>query len=208
MIDRGTTDMLDRDWFARSSTEVAPELLNKRFTVGPCSGRIVEVEAYAGESDPASHGCRGITPRTEVMFGPAGFLYVYFTYGMHWCANVVTDQDGECGAVLIRAIEPLAGIDEMRTRRTSSARRSLIADRDLCNGPAKLCQAFGVDGAFDGTDLLAAGAQVRIEDDGVDSPGAPGVSGRIGLSVATELPWRWFVADSPHVSKGRTGPRR
>lgn len=200
--------LLQREWFGARSVEVAPQLLNKALVVGACAGRIVEVEAYAGADDPGSHGFRGVTPRTKVMFGPSGYLYVYFTYGMHWCANVVTGADGECSAVLIRAVEPIEGIDAMRERRTVAPRKHPLAERDLCNGPAKLCQAFGIDGDLDGVDLCVADSPVAIVDDGVEPPANPGVSGRIGLSAGTELPWRWFVDGNRHVSRGRTGPRR
>ncbi len=130
--------------------DVGPWLLNKVLAKGDRAGRIVEVEAYKGSVDPASHAYRGKTVRTAVMFGPPGFLYVYFTYGMHWCANVVTGPEGEASALLIRALAPLRGVDEMRLSRVAARR-----DRDLCNGPAKLCQALGITGAESGTDLLA-----------------------------------------------------
>ncbi len=191
---------LPRQFYDRDPLEVAPELLGKILAVGDRSGRIVEVEAYRGPDDPGSHGHRGITPRTEVMFGPPGHLYVYFTYGMHWCANVVCAPAGTCGAVLIRALEPLSGLDEMR-----AARRGARRDRDLCNGPAKLCQALGIDGSLNGTDLAAAGSSVTLSDDGWD-PGPIGRSRRVGLSPGRgeDLPWRFYLTGDGHVS----GPAR
>ena len=131
--------IVDRDFFARDPLELAPDLLGK-LLVGPCGrGRIVEVEAYRGEEDPASHAFRGPTPRNRVMFGPAGHLYVYRSYGMHWCANVVASHPDRAGAVLIRALQPVGPIDEM-SRRRPAARRP----EDLANGPGKLCAALGI----------------------------------------------------------------
>jgi DNA-3-methyladenine glycosylase len=177
---------------------VAPWLLNKVLVRGERAGRIVEVEAYHGANDAASHAYRGRTPRTAVMFGPAGFLYVYFTYGMHWCANVVCGPDGEAAAALIRALEPLEGMAQMRT-----ARPAARSDRDLCNGPAKLCQALGITGADNGTDLLApSGAAVMLLDDGTPPPKRPGRGRRIGIREAADKRWRFWVPDNPFVSKG------
>jgi DNA-3-methyladenine glycosylase len=182
---------------------VAPLLLNKLLAHGDTVGRIVEVEAYAGFEDPASHAYRGETPRTEVMFGPAGHLYVYFTYGMHWCANVVCGVDGTASAVLVRAVAPVDGVEVMRTRRLAARR-----DRDLTNGPAKVCQALGIDGDQNGADLVTGAGGVRLLDDGTPPPAHPGVSPRIGISVGTEHEWRWFVAGDPYVSSARgTRPR-
>jgi DNA-3-methyladenine glycosylase len=174
---------------------VAPWLLNKVLVRGERAGRIVEVEAYRGPLDPASHAYRGPTPRTAVMFGPPGYLYVYFTYGMHWCANVVCGPDGEAGAVLIRALAPLRGIEAMHAARAAARR-----ERDLCNGPAKLCQALGITNADNATDLLGAGG-VELVDDGTPPPKRPGRGTRIGISVATEKRWRWWVAGDENVSR-------
>lgn len=188
---------LDRAFYMRDSRVVAPELLNKVLVAGECSARVVEVEAYCGEEDPGSHGFRGETPRTRVMFGPAGHLYVYFTYGMHWCANAVCGDVGESSAVLLRAAAPLTGVDAMRARRGTVAKR----DRDLCSGPAKLCQAFGIAKAHDGADLVTGDEAVQIVDDGTPPPAEPGVSRRIGLSAGVEHEWRWFVAGDPNLSR-------
>ena len=176
---------------------VASRLLNKVLVNGDRSGRIVEVEAYHGANDAASHAYRGLTPRTAVMFGPPGFLYVYFTYGMHWCANVVCGPDGEAAAVLIRALAPLTGLEAMR-----EARPAARTDRELCNGPAKLCQALGISGADNGSDLLtAAPGTVGLRDDGSPPPRRPGRGTRIGIKEATEKRWRFWVPGDPHVSR-------
>jgi DNA-3-methyladenine glycosylase len=174
---------------------VAPWLLNKVLVRGGRAGRIVEVEAYHGANDAASHAFRGRTPRTTVMFGPPGFLYVYFTYGMHWCANVVCWPEGVAGAVLLRAAAPVEGIEAMRVLRPAARR-----DRDLCSGPAKLCQALSLTGAFDGADLIAGDRGVRLCSDGVGPPLAPMNAARVGISVAVVLPWRWWVGGDPNVS--------
>jgi DNA-3-methyladenine glycosylase len=186
---------LRRGFFGRDPLEVAPDLLGMVLVAGQRSGRIVEVEAYRGADDPGSHGYRGITPRTEVMFGPPGHLYVYFSYGMHWCANVVCAPAGTCGAVLIRALAPLTGIEGMYGER-GKARR----DRDLCSGPAKLCQALQIDGSHNGLDLDLAARGVEFRDDGDTANAA--VSTRIGLGPdkGRDLPWRFFVPGDPNVS--------
>jgi len=178
---------------------VAPELLNKLLVRAGRVARIVEVEAYCGPEDPGSHAFRGRTPRNATMFGPPGHLYVYFTYGMHFCANVVCGPDREASAVLLRGLTPLAGLDQMRAGRGARP----MADRDLCSGPAKLCQAFGLDRSFDGADLVTGDRGVTVVDDGVAPPAEHGVSGRIGLSVAGELPWRYYVPGAPGLSRRR-----
>jgi DNA-3-methyladenine glycosylase len=180
--------------------DLAPWLLNKVLVHGDRAGRIVEVEAYKGAVDAASHAYRGMTPRTAIMFGPPGFLYVYFTYGMHWCANVVTGPEGQASALLLRALAPLRGLDEMRQARVAARR-----DRDLCNGPAKLCQAMGIAKAENGTDLLARGGGgatgVRLLDDGTPPPKRPGQGKRIGIRVAQDEPWRFWVDGDENVSR-------
>jgi DNA-3-methyladenine glycosylase len=187
---------LPRDFYARDSREVAPELLNKVLVRGARSGRIVEVEAYAGAEDPASHGYRGLTPRTTTMFGPPGHLYVYFTYGMHFCANAVCGEEGTSSAVLLRALAPLTGLDEMEAARGPAVRRA----RDLCSGPAKLCQALGIDRDLDGADLVA-GDDLLIVDDGVPPPDEVGQGVRVGISAAVDEPWRWYVPGEPNLSR-------
>lgn len=189
---------LPRSFYARPGTEVAPELLNKVLVAPGVRGRIVEVEAYMGGDDPGSHAYRGPTPRTEVMFGRAGHLYVYFTYGMHWCANVVCGDEGVASAVLLRAVTPLAGLDAMRERRPKARR-----DVDLCNGPAKLAAAFGLTAEHDGLDLQRNSHGVRILDGGTPPPRAPANGVRVGLSQGVELPWRWAVPGVADVSRPR-----
>ncbi|MEQ8839739.1 MAG: DNA-3-methyladenine glycosylase [Acidimicrobiales bacterium] len=187
---------LGRSFYSRPTLEVAPELLNKVLVAPGVAGRIVEVEAYRGSDDPGSHAFRGATPRTAVMFGPAGHFYVYFTYGMHWCANVVTDAGGTPGAVLLRAVTPLRGVEVMRRRRTAARR-----DVDLGNGPAKLAQAFDLGRGHDGADLVRAEHGVSIRDDGVDPPTRPAVGTRIGLSKGGDLPWRFGVTGAVELSR-------
>lgn len=174
-----------RSALAGDAPDVAPTLLNKLLVVGPCIGRITEVEAYR-QDDPASHTFRGRTPRNAVMFGPAGHLYVYFTYGMHHCANVVTGDPGDGAAVLLRAVDVVAGEALMSQRRSGRDR--------LADGPAKLCQAFGIGGDLNGADLCSPSAGdpgFGLFDDGVAPPEHPRVGPRIGISRAVELPWRW-----------------
>ena len=191
---------LGRSFYSRPTLDVAPDLLNEVLVAPGVAGRIVEVEAYRGSDDPGSHAHRGMTQRTEVMFGRAGHLYVYFTYGMHWCANVVTDAAGTPGAVLIRAVTPLRGLDLMRSRRLAARR-----DVDLGNGPAKLAQAFGLGERHDGCDLVAAAHGVSIRDDGTSPPAAPAVGTRIGLSAGKDLPWRFAVPGVAEVSRPAPG---
>lgn len=190
---------LPREFYGVDSRELAPLLLNKVIVRGARAGRIVEVEAYAGAADPASHAFRGPTPRNATMFGPPGHLYVYLSYGMHYCANVVCGRPGEASAVLLRGLTPLAGHEEMRAARGPAARR----DRDLCSGPGKLCQALGLDRSFDGADLVTGDQGLTVVDDGTPAPAVPGVSGRIGISVAAEVPWRFYVPGAIGISRAR-----
>ena len=188
---------LGRDFYARSALEVAPDLLNKVLVAADGrAGRIVEVEAYRGEDDPGSHGFRGPTKRNATMFGPPGHLYVYFTYGMHWCANVVAETDGVAAAVLLRALTPLEGLEAMYAARGPAAR----TERDLCSGPAKLTQALGIDGALDGADLVSGDRGVTIVDDDQPPP-TPAVTTRIGLTRGAELPWRFYIEGTADISR-------
>ncbi|MDA8072973.1 MAG: DNA-3-methyladenine glycosylase [Actinomycetota bacterium] len=195
---------LERGRLAGDSVEVAPWLLNKvmvrcREAGEPLrAGRIVEVEAYRGESDPASHARRGWTQRCASMFGPPGHLYVYRIYGMHCCANVVCGPEGAAGAVLVRALAPLAGREAMAARRPAARRAA-----DLANGPGRLCQALGIDTGHDGIDLLAARSPVLLVDDGTPPPVSPGRSERVGVRHGRRHLWRWWVPGDPAVSRAR-----
>ena len=181
---------LTRDFFARSVHEVAPGLIGVTLLVDGIGGLIVEVEAYA-EDDPASHGFRGLTPRNAVMFGPPGFAYVYRSYGIHWCLNVVCDVPGRAEAVLIRALQPERGLDAMR------ARRGVEAERGLCSGPGKLCQALAVTRAHDGAAIDAPPFEL------LECTETPRIATgpRIGITRAIELPWRYGLAGSPFLSR-------
>ncbi|TWG91926.1 DNA-3-methyladenine glycosylase [Luteimonas sp. J16] len=176
-----------RAFYRRHPTLVAPELLNKLLVRDDGrAGRIVEVEAYAGSEDPAAHSFRGMTARNATMFGEAGHLYVYFSYGLHWAGNAVCGEVGEGAGVLLRAIEPVAGIERMRALRPAARR-----DRDLANGPGKLAQAMGLDRSHDGADLVRGDRGVWIVSDGTPPPANPRVGPRVGISRAVDFPWRW-----------------
>jgi DNA-3-methyladenine glycosylase len=181
---------LSKAFFARSVHEVAPELIGATLLVDGVGGTIVEVEAY-DQDDPASHGFRGLTARTASMFGPAGHAYVYRSYGIHWCLNLVCEEEGSASAVLLRALEPTRGLDEMR------ARRGLDDARLLCAGPGRLCQALAVTRAHDGLPLDEPPFDLRNRADEVDVVSAP----RIGITRAAELPWRYCLAGSRFLSR-------
>jgi DNA-3-methyladenine glycosylase len=157
------------------------------------SGRIVETEAYLGPHDPACHAAAGLTPRTRWLFGRPGTAYVYFIYGRYWCFNAVTQPVGVGSAVLVRALEPLDGLSRMRRRRPLARR-----DRDLTNGPGKLCAALGLDGSLNGH-LLSRGALTIRRGEEIADAGVV-VTPRIGLTKAAEWPQRYFVRDNPYVS--------
>lgn len=184
---------LPREFYQRHPTLLAPELLNTVLVRSDGRAvRIVEVEAYAGHEDPAAHGYRGRTARNATMFGPPGHLYVYFIYGMHWGCNAV------CGGgmgVLLRAGEPVAGIEAMMEARPVARR-----PQDLASGPGKLSQAMGIDRSMDGADLVTGDRGVLIVSDGTPPPDLPIIGPRIGISKAVEFPWRWHVPDHAHVS--------
>ena len=193
-----------RDFFVRHAVEVAPDLLGcvleHETAAGLVAVRLTEVEAYAGRSDPASHAYRGKTARNAVMFGPPGHAYVYFTYGMHFCVNVVClGETGSASAVLLRAGAIIEGEELARARRG----REQLASRDLARGPARLCQALGIDRRLDGADVCAADSPLRVR----ARAGTTARSGqriatgpRVGVSAAADIPWRFWVEGDPTVS--------
>jgi DNA-3-methyladenine glycosylase len=192
---------LGRDFYRRSTLTVARELLGKRLVRvvddQRLSGLIVEVEAYIGEDDAACHAACGRTSRNEVMYGPPGVAYVYFIYGMHHCLNAVTEEEGFPAAVLIRALEPLEGLEIMRRHRPGRP------DGELTNGPAKLCQALVIDRSFNGVDLCT-GEVLFIEKGRTVTPEEIGASPRIGIKadeLARSVPWRFYVKGNDFVSR-------
>jgi DNA-3-methyladenine glycosylase len=226
--------LVSRDFLARHAVEVAPELLGcvleHETAAGLVAVELTEVEAYAGQTDPASHAYRGMTRRNAVMFGPPGHAYVYFTYGMHFCVNLVCSGEGSVSAVLLRAGAIIEGEDLARARRshrgprvarnqetppqapTRQPHQAPLAWRDLARGPARLCQALDIDRSLDGADVCVASSPLRLR------PGSTGpaenprkiVAGpRVGVAQAAEVPWRFWFAGEPTVSLYRAHvPRR
>jgi DNA-3-methyladenine glycosylase len=191
----------DLSLLQRPALEVAPLLLGAVVRRGDVAVRLTEVEAYMGEGDPGSHAGRGSTPRSEVMFGPSGRLYVYFTYGMHHCANVVCGAEGTASAVLLRAGEVVDGLAEARRRRGTTV------DRELARGPARLCSALGIRLIDNRTDLVAGPVTLTLSDP-VD-PAAISTGPRVGLRLAADRPWRFWITGEPTVSTYRpAAPRR
>jgi DNA-3-methyladenine glycosylase len=193
----------ERSRLSGEAYEVAPMLLgwtiSHRSDAGTVTVALTEVEAYAGESDPASHAYRGRSPRNSVMFGPAGFLYCYFTYGMHWCCNVVTGPDGKASAVLLRAGRVVEGVDLARTRRGER-----VSELSLARGPANLAQALGLGREQNGADLLSGGT-VSLSPGSVSGQVSSGP--RVGISVAHETPWRFWLTGEPSVSAYKRSPK-
>ena len=219
---------MPREFFARPSVPVAPDLLGcvleHQTEAGLVAVELTEVEAYAGASDPASHAYRGKTARNAVMFGPPGHAYVYFTYGMHFCVNLVCLGNGSASAVLLRAGRIIEGEELARARRTGGPRgvradgspreNKAIPFRDLARGPARLCQALDIDRSLDGADVCVPDSPLRMRwpEAGTTARSAERkvASGpRVGISVAAEVPWRFWVEGDPTVSVYRPAvPRR
>jgi len=191
------TRRLSRTFFARPAPEVARDLLGKllvhKLNGHTLAGKIVEAEAYLGDDDQAAHAARRLTSRTKVLFGPPGHAYVYFIYGMYECLNLVCEPDGIAGCVLIRALEPLAGIEEMQSRRPATHRL-----RDLASGPGKLTLAMGITRALYGCDITRGDLQVREFSDA--DPVEIVTTTRVGISVSRDLPLRFYIKDNEFVS--------
>lgn len=190
-------------FYARDALTIAHDLIGCVFVhaspEGTVAVRLVETEAYRGPQDPASHGYRGITPRTKTMYGPPGRLYVYFTYGMHWCANIVCGRDGVCEAVLLRAGEPVRGVELMRVR------RGVPRDTLLAAGPARLAQALDIDRRHDSATLLRGGRLWCVEDDTTHAmrAGPIATTPRVGIGSGpgSDWLWRFVVPGHPHASR-------
>jgi DNA-3-methyladenine glycosylase len=203
--DRSWADPSCADLLSRPASEVAPRLLGCLFSHttdgGTVTVELTEVEAYMGEADPASHAYRGPTPRNQVMFGEPGHLYVYRSYGMHWCCNVVTGRDGTASAVLLRAGRVVDGVELARERRGER-----VKDRALARGPGCLGQALGLTREQNGADLLGSGG-LRLRA-GSPLPADGIASGhRVGVTLAHDVPWRFWVLDDPTVSAYKRSPR-
>ena len=183
-------DVFDHAFFAHTASEVAPRLIGATLKVDGVGGAIVEVEAY-DQADPASHSFGGMTPRNASMFGPPGCAYVYRSYGIHWCLNVVCNEAGHAGGVLIRAVQPLYGLEIM------AERRGTTEPRQLCSGPGKLCQALGVSRAYDGLPLDRPPFSLQPSTGMAEVAVGP----RIGISKGVETPWRFGLAGSPFLSR-------
>jgi DNA-3-methyladenine glycosylase len=218
--------LISRDFFARHSVQVAPELLGcvleHQTADGLVAVELTEVEAYEGETDPASHAYHGKTQRNAVMYGPPGHAYVYFTYGMHFCVNLVCLPAGRASAVLLRAGMVTEGEDLARARRTRPrgvredrsprGKEAQVAFRDLARGPARLCQALGIDRSLDGADVCVAGSPLRVRWPGArrTDRSAKIISGpRVGIARAAEVPWRFWIEGDATVSAYRANvPRK
>jgi len=187
---------LGRSFFSRYTPDVARDLVGcvlvREIGGRALTGRIVEVEAYRGSDDPASHSYRGMTKRNVLMFGDPGHVYVYFSYGNHWCLNITTEGKGKPGAVLLRALEPLEGIREMEKRRGTTEAKNLTS------GPGKLTKALGIDGTMNGEDVVTSKRLYVLEG---EAPADVAASSRIGISVGVKQQWRYFVKGNPNVSR-------
>ena len=200
--------MLPRDFFARPSLEVAPELLGcviaHETAEGLVAVMLTEVEAYAGEADPASHAYRGRTARNAVMFGPPGHVYVYFTYGMHWCMNLVCQPEHGASAVLLRAGRVIDGVPLATARRAKHLSRAAPREVDLARGPARLCEALAIDRSHDGADAADPASPLRALAAWTPVPPAEISRGpRVGVSRAADVAWRFWITGEPAVSPYR-----
>jgi len=191
--------VLPIEFYTRDTVTVAPELLGKRLvrTIGRENlvGEIVEVEAYRGRDDPASHAFKGLTPRNAPMYGEPGHAYIYFTYGNHYCLNITTQRTGEPGAVLLRAIQPLEGLEQMRRNRPK------VPDAELTNGPGKLTKAMGISKSLNEQNMTVRGPLFVVEPKPHRKQYEIWSSTRVGIRVGLDKPWRFFLKGNPYVSK-------